>query len=109
MKSIVATCSRWFVGGLLFLQVGCGSMGDIQAESPTLQLLRGDLHPEDYREAVTAVNERERAREAFERNREPTRAYNTKTGKFEYLPEDSAQEWNPETERWEFTPNEDMK
>lgn len=67
-------------------------------------MLRGDLHPEDYREALTAANERDRAREAFERNRDPSRAFNTKTERFEYLPQDTEQEWNPATERWEFTP-----
>lgn len=92
------------LGSLLL--AGCSSFSDIETRSPTLALLRGDITPDQYDDALTAANERVAAEEEFERNKVPTRAYNTKTGKFEFVPEDTQQQWNPETERWEFTPRE---
>ena len=37
-------------------------------------------------------------------DKEPTRAYNTKTGSIEYVPEGTVQKWNEENQRWEFSP-----
>ncbi|MGA1204235.1 MAG: hypothetical protein ACO3ZW_00270 [Opitutales bacterium] len=72
--------------------------------SPTEALVRGELEPEDYFKALTKANERDRSEEQFLMNREPTRAYNTKTGRIEYVPEGTTQKWNEEAQRWEFTP-----
>lgn len=103
MKNILAASG--FSVCVLWLS-GCGSFSDIETRSPTLALLRGDISPSEYDDAVTAANERAAADEEFERNKVPTRAYNTETGKFEFVPEDTEQRWNPETQRWEFTPLE---
>ena len=75
--------------------------------SPTGALVRGDLKPEDYFKAITKANEKDRAEEQFLMNREPTRAYNTKTGRIEYVPEGTTQKWNEGAQRWEFTPIND--
>lgn len=75
-----------------------------QRMSPTGALVRGELTPEQYLEALKNANEETRKNEQFEVNKEPTRAYNTKTGRIEYVPEGSIQRWNEETQRWEFTP-----
>ena len=78
---------------------GCASKSSdsegTRRASPTAALLRGELTTEQYLEAVKDANEEE-----------PTRAYNTRTGRFEYVPEGTIQKWNEETQRWEFTPIE---
>lgn len=89
---------------LSLLSAGCVGLGEYETDSPTVRLLRGETSPGQFREDVAHTNERQRAREAFEQNRTPTRAYNTRTRRFEFVPEDTVQSWNPETERWEFTP-----
>lgn len=91
----------------LFL-VGCAT-ADYSEEkpksgSPTGALLRGELEADDYLEAITEANKESRAFEQFEMNREPTRAFNTRTQRFQYVPDGTDQEWNEETQRWEFTP-----
>lgn len=91
--------------GLIFLS-GCANY---EADSPTVRLFRGEIHADEYRDAVAHTNERQRAQEAFETNRVPTRAYNTRTGRFEFVPQDTVQAWNPDTQRWEFTPPRDER
>ena len=71
--------------------------------SPTGALVRGEIAADEYLGAVREANEEARANEQFEVNREPTRAYNTKTGKVEYIPDGASQKWNEEAQRWEFT------
>lgn len=91
----------------IVLLAGCAtgdSESSLSNESPTAALLRGDIAPDEYFASVRAANERARANEQFEVNREPTRAFNTVTGRVEYVPEGTAQSWNPATQRWEFTP-----
>ncbi len=105
MKSMVRLSG--LLGCSLFWFSGCAGFEEIENESPTVRMLRGDLDPGEYREAVKQTNERQRAQDALERNRESTRAFNTKSGKFEFVPQDTKQEWNPETERWEFTPEKE--
>lgn len=83
--------------------LGCSSPPTGEA-SPTVRLLRGDLGANQFAGAVTAANTESRAAEQFEVNRVPTRAYNTTTGRYEYLPEDTQQRWNEAEKRWEFTP-----
>jgi hypothetical protein len=95
---------------LLFslLLVGCASpeSGDEapKRSSPTGALLRGEIEADEYLEAVTEANKESRAAEQFEMDKEPTRAYNTKTQRIEYVPEGTSQSWNEKTQRWEFTP-----
>jgi hypothetical protein len=74
------------------------------SRSPTSALIRGELTADEYLNAITKANEEDRANEQFELNKEPTRAYNTKTQRFEYVPEGTTQRWNEDTKRWEFTP-----
>ena len=90
------------------LLAGCASPeapeGESRASSPTGALVRGEIKADEYLEKITEANVEARESEQFEFNREPTRAYNTKTGRFEYVPEGAAQKWNEENQRWEFTP-----
>lgn len=91
------------------LLAGCNSPAPTPEEtgparSPTGALIRGELTADEYLDAITKANKQDRANEQFELNKEPTRAYNTKTQRFEYVPEGTAQRWNEETQRWEFTP-----
>lgn len=72
--------------------------------SPTGALLRGDISSEQYLEAIADANAATRSEELFLLNKEPTRAYNTKTKRIEYLPEGTTQKWNETSQRWEFTP-----
>lgn len=76
----------------------------IETKSPTGKLVRGELTPEQYLAAITAANKEARSNEQFELNKEPTRAFNTKTGRIEYVSEGSVQKWNEQAQRWEFTP-----
>ncbi len=102
MKS--AVLPSLICAGALLLSTGCGTFGEYEADSPTVRLLRGEITANQFRDDVAHTNERQRADEAFEQNRVPTRAFNTKTGRFEFVPQDTVQSWNPDTQRWEFTP-----
>ena len=93
--SVPLACLVLFLGG-------CATGGD----SPTTALVRGEITADEYLDAIEEANEEERANAQFEFNKEPTRAYNTKTGRFEYVPEGTSQSWNEDTQRWEFTPVE---
>ena len=75
-----------------------------RSSSPTGGLLRGELSPDEYFGAIAKANERDREEQQFLMNKEPTRAYNTKTGRIEYVPEGTVQKWSEENQRWEFTP-----
>jgi len=94
---------------LSFLIAGCASnysREDPDTGSPTSALLRGDLTTDEYLEALTEANEASRMGQQFEMNREPTRAFNTRTNRIEYVPEGTDQRWNEDKQRWEFTPIE---
>ena len=92
----------------LFALLGCASDDSVISqglrESPAGKLIRGEIHPDQYLEEVEKANENDNARAQFEVNREPTRAFNTKTKQFEYVPQDTRQYWSEENQRWEFTP-----
>lgn len=75
-----------------------------QSTSPTGGFLRGELSADEYFGAITEANERDRREQQFLMDKEPTRAYNTKTGRIEYVPEGTVQKWNETNQRWEFTP-----
>ncbi|MDP0501726.1 MAG: hypothetical protein Q7P63_16655 [Verrucomicrobiota bacterium JB022] len=81
---------------------GC-SWQEFKENSPTGQLLAGELNRDQYLDAITAANEEQRRRDQFEFNRDPTRAFNPETGEYEFVDEDTRQEWNPDTQRWEIT------
>jgi len=87
---------------------GCTSTGDAIRrgldESPTVGLLRGEVQRDEYAQRLTEANENVRAQEQFEANESPNRALNTRTGRYEYVPEGADVRWNEETRRWEFTP-----
>lgn len=83
----------------------CGCTSDEVAKaSPTVRLLRGEIAADQYAGELTRANAEVRSGEQFEVNREPTRAYNTATGRYEFVPEDTEQRWNEAEQRWEFTP-----
>jgi hypothetical protein len=84
---------------------GCAT-GDGQSGSPTGALLRGRIAPDQYLREVERANIETREQEQREFNRENTRAYNTRTGRYEYVPADTQQYWNEHAKRWEFTPVE---
>jgi len=102
----------WFCS--LVVLSGCASSALDETEprrstSPTTALLRGEIAADEYLDALTAANVETRREEEHERNKPETRAYNTRTGRFEYVPTDTVQEWNEETGRWEFTPPDDKR
>ena len=92
------------------LLTACASSVDTESgeprrsSTPTGGLLRGELSADEYFGAITKANERDRQEQQFLMDREPTRAYNTKTGRIEYVPEGTVQKWNEDNQRWEFTP-----
>lgn len=90
------------------LFAGCAttedSEGESRATSPTGALLRGEITTDQYLEAITEANKEAREAEQFEVNKEPTRAFNTRTQRIEYVPKGTIQKWNEATQRWEFTP-----
>ena len=92
------------------LLTACASSVDQEAgerkrsSSPTGGLFRGELSADEYFDALTQANERDRKEQQFLMDREPTRAFNTKTGKIEYVPEGTVQKWSEANQRWEFTP-----
>ena len=110
----VKAYGHWLMKAVLILLViplfivGCASPnpeeGTARSGSPTGALLRGELQADEYLEAVTEANKQARADEQFELDKEPTRAFNTKTQRIEYVPEGTTQKWSEENQRWEFTP-----
>lgn len=95
---------------LVGLLAGCASGEGPFAggsRSPTGALLRGEIAPDQYFSEVRRANVETREQEQFEVNKDPTRAYNIRTGRVEYVPEDTQQFWNPDRQRWEFVPVED--
>lgn len=100
---------KWIIKLLPFLLLaGCAGPetpeGGTRAQTPTGALVRGEIQADEYLDKIKEANIEARETEQFEFNREPTRAYNTKTGKFEYVPDGATQKWNEQTQRWEFTP-----
>jgi len=94
-------CSGLLLGALF--HTACTS-DQVAEASPTVRLFRGELHPDDYTNELTRANEEVRDTAQFDINRQPTRAYNTVSGAYEYVPEDTEQRWNEAEQRWEFTP-----
>lgn len=101
--------SIWLL--LVSFLTGCASNEGVISqglrESPTGKLVRGEIHPDQYLSEVEKANENANAQAQFEMDREPTRAFNTKTKRFEYVPKDTQQYWSEENQRWEFTPVND--
>lgn len=88
---------------------GCASDSPIRTSSPTLRMLRGEIKANEFADAVTAENENQRAQDEFEANRIPSRAFNTKTNRYETAPKSAQIVWNEDEKRWEFTPPKDPK
>lgn len=99
--------SKALIVVITFLLSGCAgneSPSGYRNTSPTAALMRGEIDREEYLAAVRKANEEAREGEQFEVDKEPTRSYNTRTQRVEYVPEGTEQSWNPATKRWEFTP-----
>ena len=59
-----------------------------------------------YLAKVRSKNEEARQEETRQYNKATVRAFNLKTGKYQYVPADSLQRWNEEEKRWEFNPDD---
>lgn len=103
------SCRSRYVLGALFAIAFCTGCSTVQEEakeptsgpvgsSDTAQL-------EGYLERVGSKNAQARAEETREYNKETVRAFNLKTGKYQYVPIDSLQRWNETEKRWEFEPD----
>jgi hypothetical protein len=103
MRAFMVTIS---IGAALLLTACAGSESPAgyRNTSPTAALLRGDIATDQYLHAVRDANVEANASAQFEVNREPTRAFNTRSERFEFVPDGTVQKWNPLTQRWEFTP-----
>lgn len=82
---------------------GCAGGPEPAHPTPLGSLLSGTIAPEEYLQEVEQANRAAQEQERLDFNRETERAYNTRTGRYEYVPRDTTQRWNPETGRWEFT------
>lgn len=85
---------------------GEGTIAEGFRKSPTGALLRGDIPADRYFAEVARANEEAREREQFEVNRDPTRAYNPRTGKIEHVGRNAKIYWNEQNRRWEFLPHD---
>ena len=61
---------------------------------------------EDYTDRMTAANEAANEEVQLDLNRDSIRVYNTKTKRYQYVERDTAQNWNEEEQRWEYTPTD---
>ncbi len=94
----------WWVG--VALLAGCSStdfLGSVK-DSPIASLVVGDTYPDEYLQKVEAANRSARRQEQLETNTPTERAYNTVSGRYEFVPADTEQRWNEKEQRWEFTP-----
>ncbi len=100
---------------LLALVIGAGMFsgcttqeaGQNFRETPIGGLIAGQTYPDEYLRKVEQANLQAREAENLERNSPTERAYNTVTGRYEYVPKDTEQRWNEQQQRWEFTPARD--
>lgn len=92
---------------LLPVALGLFLTGCATSDSPTTALVRGEITADEYLSAIREANEEDRTAEQHALDKEPVRAFNTRTGRVEYVPEGTVQKWNEETQRWEFTPVDD--
>lgn len=83
---------------------GNGPISEGLRNSPSGSLISGEIGPGEYLDRVEEANAQDREAARLEFNRDDTRAYNTFTGKVEYVPKDTQQYWNDKKQRWEFTP-----
>ena len=98
-KSLVFLLSGAFLVG------GCTSVEEGVKESSIGSVVTGETTDvEGFFERVRRQNQEDRDQKERNRNRDTVRAYNLKTGKYEFVPSDSLQRWNEEERRWEFHP-----
>ncbi|MDX2109406.1 MAG: hypothetical protein SFY80_04105 [Verrucomicrobiota bacterium] len=86
---------------------GCSSTSDSSTGyqgSPIVGLVAGQTYPDEYLQKVEKNNREANAAEKLEHNKPTERAYNTVSGKYEFVPSDTEQRWNAKEQRWEFTP-----
>lgn len=104
---------RWLAGMAVFATLalgGCASQTDSPYgygsfhETPLGGLVSGRSGVQDYLRGVEESNLQTRASQTRDVNQDSARAWNTETGRFEFVPPDTAQRWNEEQQRWEFTP-----
>ena len=92
----------------LFLLAGCAGpdspYGMASSPGGLGAVLRGEAGAEDYLRSVEQRNLETRESAELARNAPTERAFNTRTGRVEFVPADTEQRWNPERRRWEFTP-----
>lgn len=94
----------WLCGAAIL--TGCSSTdfsGSVK-DSPIASLVVGDTYPDEYLQKVEAANRSAREQEQLETNAPTERAYNTVSGRYEFVPPDTEQRWNEKDQRWEFTP-----
>lgn len=101
---LAVLCAPLFIGGCAS---GEGTIAEGFRKSPTGALLRGDIPADRYFAEVARANEEVRDREQFEVNRDPTRAFNPRTGKVEHVGRNAKVYWNTHSQRWEFLPHEE--
>lgn len=89
---------------LLLITASLAFSGCASQDSPTSALVSGEITADEYLEAVRKANQEDRTADQLALDQEPVRAFNTKTGRVEFVPENTSQKWNEEKQRWEFTP-----
>ncbi len=95
-----------FVAPAIFLFVSCNSVEEDVRDSSIGSVVTGETtDAESFFGRMRQANIEAREQEERERNLETVRAFNLKTGRYEFVPLDSLQHWNEEERRWEFQPS----
>ncbi len=100
--------SRYLLGTLFSIafSTGCTTVQQEASERSSGPIGSSDAAQiEGYLERVGSKNAQARAEATREYNKETVRAFNLKTGKYQYVPADSLQRWNESEKRWEFDPD----
>lgn len=85
--------------------VGC-STDDPLEDTAVGGVVSGETRGVDgFLRSVEYRNEQEQRREELLLNQATVRAFNLKTGTFQFVDSDTVQRWNNEKQRWEFHPD----
>ena len=88
-----------------FLIFACKSVEEDVRGSSIGSVVTGETtNVEGFFGLMRRANIEAQEQEERERNQETVRAFNLKTGRYEFVPMDSIQHWNEEERRWEFHP-----
>ncbi len=88
---------------LLIGLVGCNSNNTAIKESPLGSVITGETKTLDkYIGNIKKRNLEDQSSRASEYFKETIRAYNLRTGKYDFVPKDTLQRWNETEKRWEF-------